>query len=357
VQAVLALLAPRRAAGSGEVEVARRDVPANGLAFEKFLRGMELARDLEAAPQALVFFNEAVDADPLFAPAWAALGRCRRVVGKFFDGSSSAVREAEDAFRRALALSPDLPMAHRWLTHLEAEQGRADIAVARLLAHAKVNRNDALLFAGLVHACRYAGLVEASLAAHAEARRLDPTVLTSVEYTYAQAGDAERLRAILVPEAGAGRIEALFPLLGIAGADPAALAAWARLDLARLAPAYQLTLTAMHAAATRPADEALPLLDRVLTAYNDPEAFFLVACAQARLGAVERAATVIAEVVRGGFVPAAVLAQSPVLDAVRAAPGWPAVEAEARRRHALAAAIFERGNGRELLGLPALAAR
>ena len=41
---------------------------------------------------------------------------------------------------------------------------------------ARPNRhgNDPELFAGLVHACRYCGLFEQSIAAHAEARRLDP---------------------------------------------------------------------------------------------------------------------------------------------------------------------------------------
>lgn len=359
VQAVLALLAPRRATSSGEVEVARRDVPANGLAFEKFLRGMELARALEGAPQACALFEEAVEADPLFAPAWAALGRCRRVLAKYFHGAAGAgtPRESEDAFRRALALSPDLPMAHRWLTHLEAEQGRADVAVARLLAHAKVNRNDALLFAGLVHACRYAGLVEASLAAHAEARRLDPTVPTSVEYSYLQAGDADRLRAMLAPEAGPVRGDALFALLALAGADPVALAAWERIDLDRLPPAYRVTLQSAHAAAVEPASASVPRLEQLLGTYDDPEASYLVALCHARIGSTARAASIIADVVRRGYVPAAVLAATPALEAVRATPGWAAVEAEAGRRHALATAIFERGNGRELLGLPALASR
>ena len=50
----------------------------------------------------------------------------------------------------------------------------------RLLGEATRHGNDPELFAGLVHACRYCGLFDESIAAHAEARRLDPNVATSI---------------------------------------------------------------------------------------------------------------------------------------------------------------------------------
>ena len=52
--------------------------------------------------------------------------------------------------------------------------------MVRLLGEAERHGNDAELFAGLVHACRYCGLYEQSIAAHTEARRLDPNVPTSL---------------------------------------------------------------------------------------------------------------------------------------------------------------------------------
>ncbi len=65
--------------------------------------------------------------------------------------------------------------------------------MVRLLGLAREHREDPELFAGLVHACRYCGLFEASLAAHAEARRLDPHVNTSIAYTLYIKGDYARL--------------------------------------------------------------------------------------------------------------------------------------------------------------------
>ena len=56
----------------------------------------------------------------------------------------------------------ETPGRHKQYAHLEAELARAPDAVRRLVARAKAGRNDAELFAGLVHACRYCGLFEAS---------------------------------------------------------------------------------------------------------------------------------------------------------------------------------------------------
>ena len=73
--------------------------------------------------------------------------------------------------------------------------GHAVEAMVRLLGLARTTRNDPEIFAGLVHACRYCGLLEASEAAHREARRLDPHIWTSVVYTLWARGDMERVVA------------------------------------------------------------------------------------------------------------------------------------------------------------------
>ena len=77
--------------------------------------------------------------------------------------------------------------------------GQAPRALVRLLGEANRHGNDPELFAGLVHACRYCGLYEQSIAAHAEARRLDPNVPTSLEQTLLMTGDIERLLAVEPP--------------------------------------------------------------------------------------------------------------------------------------------------------------
>ena len=79
-------------------------------------------------------------------------------------------------------------------------------------------------FAGLVHACRYAGLLNASVAAHEEARRLDPGIPTSVVNAYLMLGDYERI--LRIDEGGDpdSKVMALYRL----GRREEALAAWQR---------------------------------------------------------------------------------------------------------------------------------
>ncbi len=170
------------------------DSPHDARAYELYLRANELARTYEGLPGARDLYQRCLELDPRFAPAWAHLGRCHRVIGKYIEAAPDSEIRAEDAFRRALALSPQLSIAHKFYANLEADMGQAHGALVRLLGEANRHGNDPELFAGLVHACRYCGLYEQSIAAHAEARRLDPNVPTSFDQTLLMAGEIERLR-------------------------------------------------------------------------------------------------------------------------------------------------------------------
>ena len=91
------------------------------------------------------------------------------------DAVESHRAQAVEALHRALALNPDLAIAHKVLSQLDVESGRATDAMTRLLrlaAHAA----DAEIYGGLCHVLRYCGLLEASVAAHEQEVRLDPKV-------------------------------------------------------------------------------------------------------------------------------------------------------------------------------------
>ena len=349
---VVGLLTPLRASSSGgSAGAAKRDIPATPRAFEQFLRGLELARKLSQAPAARVCFDEALKEDPAFAPAWAHIGRCHRVIGKFVEDYETNNRRAEDAFRRALALSPDLPVAHRFYTHWESEHGRADAAVARLLQHAKANRNDAQLFAALVHALRYSGLLGASVAAHEEARRLDPTVPTSVEYTFLLLGDRERLGAI----ESTTDVQGAHAYLLIYGGRMDEVKAWmthARFD--HLPAGYRKMVEAMHLLDGDPS-EVIAAMDEAMAigANRDPEAVFLLGLTCAMLQLKERGLGLITSAVDDGYTPLYALQHAPVLEALRAEGALQAPLLRAQQRQRIALAIFERGEGPSLLGVSA----
>jgi tetratricopeptide (TPR) repeat protein len=346
---VVGLLTPLRATSGGS-NPAQRDVPATGKAFELFLRGLELARSLGQMPDARDCFARALDEDPAFAPAWAHIGRCHRVIGKYVENYEDNDRRAEDAFRRALALSPELPTAHRYYTHWESEHGRADAAVARLLRHAKANRNDAQLFAALVHACRYAGLLGASWAAHGEARRLDPSVPTSAEYTLLLLGDASRLAQL----AGTGDFDSAHAyLMMYSGRATEVRDAMARARFDHLPPGFRGTIEALNYVDSDPA-RVIAAMDEAMSigANRDPEALFLLGLTCALLKVEDRAVQLISASVDQGFTPVHSLQHAPVLAAVRGRADFQAILERARQRQLIALAIFERGDGLSLLGIP-----
>ena len=346
-RSVVGLLTPVRATSApGTV---RRDVPANGRAFELFLRGLELARSMASQREARELFEAALHEDPAFAPAWAWLGRCHRVIGKYQEDYEGNDRRAEEAFRRALALSPELPTAHRFFTHYQSEHGAADAAIARLLQYAKGNRNDAQLFAGLVHALRYAGLNGASIAAHHEARRLDPTVPTSVEFSLLVANDHEKLQAMPMSADGEGP-RAYMLLFNGRDRELHELLRTARLD--HLPPSYRGMIASFGGVASEPKAAIEALMNAMATgAKNDPEAVFLAGMVAAHAGQHDFALEMLDTAVRNGFSAVLALEHSPVLAVERGAPRFGAILDLARQRRRIALAVFERGEGPALLGI------
>ena len=151
----------------------------------------------------------------------------------------TASRARRRPFNERSSLNPHLSVAHKFYANLEADIGLALRALVRLLNEANRHGNDPELFAGLVHACRYCGLFEESIAAHAEARRLDPNVPTSLEQTLLMAGDVEHMQGVDPSPFIAGADEGIRVIaLGLAGRREEALQALVRMRRAHI-PAFQ----------------------------------------------------------------------------------------------------------------------
>ena len=178
---------------AGEDQQLQRDTPQSASAYEFYLRANELGRRPDDWSVARDFYERSVEHDPAYAPAWARLGRLYRVLAKIgHEDRKKGYQQAEAAFQRALALNPNLPEAHHLYTALELERGRSIEAMVRLIDQAKRGGADPNLFAGLVQACRYVGLLEASLAAHERARRLEPQIETGVHHSLWMAGQYQQ---------------------------------------------------------------------------------------------------------------------------------------------------------------------
>ena len=155
-----------------EHRLLKHDVPASSGAFEYYLRANQLTvgNDAQSMTLARDLYIRCLEADPRYAPAWARLGRVHRFIGKFMGDEAENLSRGEEAFQKSFSLNPELALAHNFYTSLEADLGQALSALERLLKRAQAHRNDPDLFTGLVQACRYCDLLNASVAAYARAR-------------------------------------------------------------------------------------------------------------------------------------------------------------------------------------------
>ena len=175
------------------------DVPKSRLGYAAYLRGNQLSYQAGRWSEALEQYIEALKEDPSYAPAHARLARCYRLLGKYAGSQGDEERYmmlAEASFRQALRLNQDLDLAHGLFAQLEVDLGRSCEAMVRLLE--RVERRGATsadLYAGLVTALRFGGLLEESLSAHREATALDPTMNTSVGHTLWMMGRYEEAKA------------------------------------------------------------------------------------------------------------------------------------------------------------------
>jgi serine/threonine protein kinase len=337
----------------GALDSPTPEAPHNARAYALYLQANQLARSYGTVPQALRLYEQCLELDPDFAPAWAQLGRCRRVIAKFMDASRESAASSEAALRRALELDPRLSLAHKYYAALEADTGKARAGLVRLLGEAARHGNDPELFAGLVHACRYCGLFEQSIAAHEEARRLDPNVPTSIEGTILMTGDVERLLATQRPPGTAGSDSVLKVIgLGLAGRREEALRSLDEHRKAAQLSTFQAYAGTLEAWLRRqPADmlASVKQLD-ALTIMDDPEAIFQIGWLVCEAGEHQRGLAEMRRAVEQGYTVAPTLASSPAFDPVRSDPAFQELLAlaEAGRQQALEA--FREHGGERLLG-------
>jgi eukaryotic-like serine/threonine-protein kinase len=327
-----------------------RDVPANPEAYEDYLRANQIQLDSKQWKTARDLYLRCVDRDPRFAPAWARLGRCYRLLGKFDDPSQAQANLdlGVSALRHALDINPDLSLAHNLYAHVEVDAGRAREAVARLLERVRTT-SEPELFAGLVHACRYCGLLDASIAAYERARSLDPAVVTSVAQTFFLQGQWEQAIAAdrsnppfttAVSLVQLGRVSEGLELLRTAAARG-------------VHPQLHYLMQGMIALFEKRYDDVIVHTRRVIeSGFADAEVFYHWAGALALAGDQDGALSLLERSIDGGFHPASSMARDWRFDPLRSAPDFNQIFRRAEELQRQALETFRGAGGVRLLGLP-----
>jgi serine/threonine protein kinase/tetratricopeptide (TPR) repeat protein len=336
------------------------DVPASPTAYEFYLRGNQLilsqgVTNAEHLTVAREFYERCLQEDPRYAPGWVRLGRCQWLMGKGGDDPEENVRKAEASFGRALELNPELPLALNLHALLEIDQGRAPDAMVRLVARARAGSSQPELYAALVQACRFCGLLEASVAAHERAQQLDRHILTSVDHTWWHLREYDRaLEYVTRRHYGEVSITNRFMrgvILAEQGRLDEALPALREVEQAKLTEFFRNVVCLYRALHEGQKEESLGAAERLLSRALDAETLWQVARVLAYYGDQSRALEVFSLSLERGFIIYRILSRvDPWLDALRPTPEFGALLGEAESRYRAAVAAFEDVGGEQVLG-------
>jgi TolB-like protein/predicted Ser/Thr protein kinase/tetratricopeptide (TPR) repeat protein len=339
----------------------KTDVPASPTAYEFFLRGNQLilAHGVTSAEHLYVareFYERCVQEDPRYAPGWARLGRCHWLIGKGGDDPDENVRRAEASFERALELNPELPLALNLHALLEIDQGRAQNAMVRLLARARSGSCQPELYAALVQACRFCGLLEASVAAHERAQQLDRNILTSVDHAWWHLRDYDRALEYVkrrhYGEVSITNRTMRAVILSEQGRKDEAILQFREIEQAKLTEFFRDFVCMHRALHEGRREESLGAAERLLVRALDSDTLWQVARVLAYFGERARALAVFNLSLERGFILYRILTrEDPWLDALRSSPEFGDLLRRAESRYREASAAFQEGGGEQLLGV------
>jgi TolB-like protein len=332
---------------AGDRQQLSRDAPANAAAYDLYLRANEAGKAFSGFREAIGLYEQCVSLDPGYAPAWTRLGRARWLVGKFGEGSEEQLAKGRSAIERALELNPELPLAHNLYTNIQVDQGSAMDALRRLLKRLRSSKTDPELFAGLTHASRYCGLLQASLEADRQARRLDPHISTTVTHTYFAMGDYQGAL-----DATFGDFGYFMPLrLAMLGRVDEAIAILKEKEPTVALRRGQVFMRSLCALLEGNREASLEWSDEMIKAgFKDPEGQYYMARQLAYLSDAGRANHVLKSVVDGRYFCYPQMASDPWLDPIRGDAEFQRTLQRAQALHHEAIEVFRTEGGPRLLG-------
>jgi DNA-binding winged helix-turn-helix (wHTH) protein/TolB-like protein/Tfp pilus assembly protein PilF len=176
----------------------RPEEPVNPLAYEYYLRGVDLMGSHDF-PLAIKMLEKSAQINPNYALTWAYLGQSYNSTASFQFGGREQYRRAQAAFEGALALEPHQLEASIFLANLLIDTGEVEKAVPLLRDTQKSHPNNAAVHWELGYAYRFAGMLKESVEECELARQIDPSVKANgaVLNTYLYLGQYDKFLASL----------------------------------------------------------------------------------------------------------------------------------------------------------------
>ena len=323
-----------------EVESLRREKPVDPLAYEYYLRGVDLYAQNEF-PMAIKMLRQSAGIDPSYSPTWAHLGRSLTANASFELGGREEYREAQAAYEKALSLHPAPIEASIYMANLFTDTGQVERAVPLLREALKTNPNHAEAHWELGYAYRFAGMLSASVVECERARQLDPGVKlsSSALNAYLYLGQYDRFLQSLPRDNGSALI--LFYR---------AFGEYHKKNLQEAAKdfdaAFELRPTLLQARIGKALSEGIrgqgqrgaEILGDVESKIaargaGDPEAMYKIAEAYAMLGDRPGAVRALRVSIEGGFFSYPYFVTDPLLESVRKEDDFQRQLTPARQRH------------------------
>jgi len=322
-----------------EAKRIKSGVPVNPLAYEYYLRGVDLMAR-HNFPRAVKMLEKSAELDPKYALTWAYLGQSYTSDATFELGGREQYRRAQDAYQRALALEPKLAEAQMFYANLLVDTGRVEAAVPLLRDAISSNPNNAAVHWELGYAYRFAGMLQQSLAECMRAMQIDPLVKSngSVLNTYLYLGDYDKFLAGL-PDVNEASFYRFYRGFGEYHQRD-----WER-AAADFSGAYQEEPTLYTGIGKAFADslmkrftDGIQLLRGLeiqaeQRGVGDPEASYKMAQAYTALGDKPSGIRMMRSSVESGFFPYPYFLTDPLIDNLRSLQEFPGVMNAARRRY------------------------
>ena len=203
------------------------------------------------------------------------------------------------------------------------------------------------MFAGLTHASRYCGLLQASLEADRQARRLDPNIHTTVTHTYFAMGDYQGALEASGPDFGY-----FTPLrLAMLGRVEEAIAILKEKEPAVSERIGQVFMISLRALLEGNREASLKASDELMNGtFRDPEGKYYLARQLAYLSDSGRATRLLKDTVDGGYFCYPQMASDPWLDPIRGDAEFKRILHRAQALHQEAVEVFRAEGGPPLLG-------